>query len=214
MTIKEVIKKIKAGHWLALAGVLLLLVIFFSAKSCKLYDESSILKGKYEAYRALAKEGVKQARIIIAEQEKKIKELEQEQIVSEENIEELEDEIIDLGLTTAELEAKRKELKDKDEIIANLDAQIAAWKEKFSLAQAVIGEKDKIIFSLTEKYEAQVKITSSYKLMYEDLVKVSSVADLRIKALEGDLRQARFWGNLSKASTVILAAIAVIAVIK
>ena len=158
MKIKDILAKMKIGHFFALAALFLLGLIFFTVKSCNLYDENSVLKGKYETYRTLAKEHTKLMQAAIAEQEKKIKELEQKQIIYEENIKKKEGQIASLHVTTGELKKQRRELTDKDAIIANLDTQVAAWKEKFSLAQSVIEEKDKIIFNLTEKYDAQVTI--------------------------------------------------------
>lgn len=185
-------------------GVFFILFFFFMFRTCRLYDENSVLKGKYEAYRAIAIEDIRQAQGVIAEQEKKIKALDEKQKTLEASIEKKNGQIKTLNLATAELEKQRKELTDKDEIIANLDAQIAAWKEKFFIAQSIIEEKDKIIFSLTEKYEAQIKISNSYKLMYEDMVKVNAVAELRIKRLERELRTNRFTGNLGKVSMIAL----------
>ncbi len=205
MKIKDILATMKIGHFLALAALFFLGLIFFTVKSCNLYDENSVLKGKYATYQTLAKEHTKLMQAAIVEQEKKIKELEQKQIIYEENIKKKEGQIASLHGTTGELEKQRRELTDKDAIIANLDTQIAAWKEKFSLAQSVIEEKDKIIFNLTEKYDAQVTISNSYKLQFEEGQKLNQIAELRIQSLEKELRISKFTGKIARAGTLILA---------
>ena len=214
MKIKDILAKMKIGHFLALAALFFLGLIFFTVKSCNLYDENSVLKGKYETYQALAKEHTKLMQAAIAEQEKKIKELEQKQTIYEESIKKKEGQIANLHGTTAELEKKRRELTDKDAIIANLDTQVAAWKEKFSLAQSVIEEKDKIIFNLTEKYDAQVTISNSYKLQFEEGQKLNQIAELRIQSLEKELRISKFTGKIARAGTLILAGLVVYTLVK
>ena len=55
----------------------------------------------------------------------------------------------------------------KDAKIDNLTKQVTIWKQKFTLAESIIAEKDAIIFSLTEQYTNQLQISFNYKELYE-----------------------------------------------
>uniref|UniRef100_A0A6M3IJV3 Uncharacterized protein n=1 Tax=viral metagenome TaxID=1070528 RepID=A0A6M3IJV3_9ZZZZ len=64
-------------------------------------------------------------------------------------------------------------------LIDSLTAQRDTWKERFTLAQQTIKKKDDIIFSLTEKYDTQVKITideRALRLLAEDRIAKMEVA--------------------------------------
>ena len=57
---------------------------------------------------------------------------------------------------------------EKNLIIENLKSQIIVWRDKFTLAQQEISNKDKIIFNLTEKYNSQVIISDQWKKQYQN----------------------------------------------
>lgn len=59
-----------------------------------------------------------------------------------------------------ELEALHPESPTEEEIIDNWQERTELWKNRFSLCQAVIVEKDTIIFSLSQKYEAESQLRS------------------------------------------------------
>ena len=67
--------------------------------------------------------------------------------------------IAGLDKKTKELEAAFANLPDDAAKVVNLQAQVQAWKDKFAVAEGIIADKDKVIFSITAKYDAQVKIT-------------------------------------------------------
>ena len=98
--------------------------------------------------------------------------------------------ISSLDNKVTELEEEFSNLTDKDAKISNLTKQVEVWKEKFSLARGVIMNQDEIIFLLTKKYDAQLKITNSYKDTYEtlqvntkNLQKIVTAQDWQIKKL-------------------------------
>ena len=89
--------------------------------------------------------------------------------------------------------------------VANLKAQIAAWSSKFTLAQAVIAEKDKVISAWAAKFNAQVVISESWKAKYDAECRIRHLAEQGWKASESKLRWTRVMGNI-KSGAVIAAA--------
>lgn len=65
-----------------------------------------------------------------------------------------------------DLEAAEKNITDKDALIVNLRAQIEEWKSQFNLSQSASSDKDAIIFAMTTKYNAQVKISATWQNQY------------------------------------------------
>jgi len=94
---------------------------------------------------------------------------------------------------------------NKDAKIINLQAQLSIWKEKFTLAQAIIADKDKIIFSLTAKYDAQVQITAEWEASCYRQVELHQIALDRISVMEKEWRGIQFG---SKLKTYLIAAAA------
>ena len=80
--------------------------------------------------------------------------------------------------------------------VANLKEQIAVWSSKFTLAQAVIAEKDKIISAWAAKYDAQVTISESWKAKYDAECRLLQLATQGWKSAEGKLRWTRVMSNI------------------
>lgn len=89
-------------------------------------------------------------------------------------------------------------LSDKDAKIENLKAQIQVWEQKFSLAEAMIAEKDEIIFSLQGKYESEIELRQATEVVLEDYKKSLAVRDELISELERKLRSTNRWRTLER----------------
>ena len=173
-------------------AIILAFFLFLSIRTCnQIYDESSALKGEYDALKAQAAkdkaEGGKAIQILETAIEQR------DSIIAGLN---LDIQKTEAGLAQAagrieELEAVEATLTDKDEIITNLRAQIAEWRERFTLAQSVIRDKDAIIFSMSEKYESQRKVSLEYKAQRDAAWVVIEKADIRFSVLEKRLRKQR-----------------------
>ncbi len=72
---------------------------------------------------------------------------------------------------------------DKDAKIKNLQQQITIWKQKFTLAESIIADKDEIIFSLQAKYDAQVRISDNYRSLYEGELAINDVLKKNLSVL-------------------------------
>lgn len=193
--------KTKTKVTFSIAFIVLLALVIVGYKSCNLYDKYSVLKGEYDA---LAEEydqqkvesftKISDLRTIISHNEDKIR-----TIVS--HIRVKDEEIAELHGTTDELEGAYEELIDKDAKISNLTEQVVAWKQKFTLAESVIADKDAIIFSLNEKYESQVKISLEWKGMYENEATLRVIADERFKLTDRKLRGIQLNLNINQGIT-------------
>ena len=203
MTVKTAIK----------IGVGLLIILFLAIgyRSCRdliiLGAKNKELKAQYEAMKKSTQSDKVVSDKVISDQEKKIADLDTKNKEHQATIASLKKKLIPLDQTTSALEAARKTLTNKDDIIANLDQQVAAWKQKFTLAQDIIAEKDAIIFGLTDKYEAQVKISAELRKEYTGEYNLRILAEQRIIVLEKSFKGLRITTGVTKGIAAILGGI-------
>jgi len=150
-----------------LVGFLVLGIVFLVMDKCGDDARLQKLRGEYETHKNITKIIVQEAGRVIQEQDKKIGELDERIDFLNGIIEVKDEDLAELDDKVTDLEDEFETLKDKDEKIENLTKQVSVWKEKFGISQSIIKDKDKIIFSLSKKYEAQIWISESYKKMYE-----------------------------------------------
>lgn len=183
-------------------GVLILGVIIIGYKACNLYDELSVQKGKYEAYRTVAKADYGKALAVIADQGKVIAEKDKEIAVQKEAVFKKGEQIAAMNKTLSALEKEYAGLSNDLLKIDNLEKQVAGWKGQFSLAQGVISDQEKIIAAWEVKFNAQVKISDEYRAALDKQVALNDVAQDLIKGLESKARAARFKANLTTVAAV------------
>jgi len=167
-------KNLKLGIFFFIAAA-----VIFEVRKCSmrpLYDEISILKAQVEFNEQRLKKKDAELEIIVAGYERKIAELNGNIDSAMTVVARLEGADEKIRAQTIELARSEALITDKDELIGNLRKQIEAWKERFSLAEQRLAEKDRIIFALSEKYEAEHKIRleisaslESWKAQYESL---------------------------------------------
>jgi chromosome segregation ATPase len=208
------IPKISKGVWIAVGIALVLGVVLIGYKSCNLGDENAELKGEMNAYKQVAAKNTEAAKKTIAEQTKVIGDMTKKIAVHEAEVSKKNEQIGSLNKTVANLESQYADLKTDAERVVNLKNQVNIWRDKFSLSEGIIKDKDGIIFSLTEKYDAQVKITSAIDTQLYDCRKLQTLYDDRIIVLERSLKQARFVSKLKSWGGVALAAGIVYVVVK
>ena len=178
-------------------GVVAILAVVFLMRSCNLYDEVSVLKGKHEALQIAyadmdlkSKATIEASKADIAARDGVIEEAGRTIIDAEGKIEDKDKKILRLEEAFTQLG------ENKDAKIINLQAQVSIWKEKFTLAQAIIADKDKIIFNLTAKYDAQVKISAEWEVSYYRQVELHQIALDRISVMEKEWKGIQFGSNL------------------
>ena len=176
-------------YWV-LVGILILSVVFLTFDKCGSSIKLDRLKGEYKEAKETAKVEKLIKEEIIKKQQEEIEVLNTTIEVKNTTIAKKERSITELDADVLSLERSFLEENDKDAKISNLIEQVSIWKEKFTLSQGIIADKDEIIFSLSQKYQAQLVISDSYKAMYDTLAvnteKLRSVVraqDWRIKKL-------------------------------
>jgi len=166
-------------------------VVFLFMDKCGSSRKLDNLRGQYEEASRIAKVEKMIKEETIKEQEREIEVLNTTIEAKNTTIVKKEKTNIELDGKVAELEDEFTSLEQQVDKIENLMQQVEVWREKFSLAQGIITDKDEIIFSLNKKYEAQLKISDSYKSMYETLrvntkklEKIVTVQDRQIRILK------------------------------
>jgi len=190
----------KKGYWII--AVIIIIMAFSAYKACRITDEFSRLKGEYKILKKQFEQSKKEGRERIGGLEREIRQKDGEIEKYQAGIAEREKNLTEGKKKIASLEKERENLKDKDEIIANLETQVRQWAEQFSTCQDIIAEKDKIIFSLTGKYEAQVKISAEYKANWEGEHTLRVMAEKQLRLAERHLIEARFWSNVKTAAII------------
>ena len=171
-----------------LIGGSILFIILASFYVCcdraKLVDRISVEKGKYEAYRQITIANEEISAKYIKEQLAKIDELNGAIDSANTHLATLEQSQINAGNTIVKLNESLTTAKTDAEKVPILTALVQEWIGKFNLAQATIAEKDKIIFSLTEKYQAQLQISERYKADWTAETSLRTLAETRLNLLD------------------------------
>lgn len=169
--------------------------------------------GRSEKYKKLEQENKILKKIQKSSQEK-IKNQSEEIQKTTERIRELESHVAEKnealknkGIRIEELEKSYDENAPQEKQITNLREQVQAWKEKFHIAENIIADKDRIIFSLTQKYEAQFAISEEWKTMYENELKLRENLESQIKVLEKQFRTVKFFSKVKTGLFTIIGGI-------
>jgi hypothetical protein len=150
----------------------------------KLVDEINTAKGKYEAYRQLTIASEAVSAKVIREQLGKIDELNGAIDSANGVIAGLEQGQTNAGNAIVKLKESLSQAKTDAEKVPILESLVAEWTIKFNLAQDTIAEKDKIIFSLTAKYQSQLVISERYKADWTDETSLRKMAETRLSLLD------------------------------
>ncbi len=206
--------KINKGILIGIGIALVLVLVLAVNKSCRLGDKYSLLAGEFNAYKQVAAKNVEAAQKTVDNQTKVIADMTKKIVSANAEVFKKNEQIVSLNKTVSNLESQYADLKTDAERVVNLVAQVNIWKDKFSLAEGIIKDKDWIIFSLTEKYEAQVKITGAVQMQLTDCLKLQVLYDDRIIVLERALKKARFVSKLKTWGGVALAGVIVCGLVK
>ena len=96
---------------------------------------------------------------------------------------------------------------DKDAKIGNLTKQVTIWKEKFTLAEKIISEKDTIIFSLKEQYTNQIQISLDYNELYTNVQRVNVQLMSGIKRANKQIVKLKVKNKITNLAGVVLGGI-------
>ena len=189
-------------------GIIVIIVFGFGLyKSCQESSKAAYWRGQYE----LIETRVNEERVELL---KTIDSLEGDIAKSDKDILGLEQEVksnkVDIEDKSAEinkLETAYKTLENDTERVDNLTKQVAQWKEKFLLSESIIASKDKIIFSLTKKYESQFAISDKYRRLYINECEMSQVLTKRLDVCNKELKGLKFSNTVKTGVALALAGI-------
>lgn len=180
----------------------LLSLLFLSFRSCSLTDKYSQLKGRYEAYRAIAKADNEVKNTLIGKQQTTIEQLQKTIETQKTDVEKTKVKIRQLDTTA--LEKAYAKLTDADQKVVNLETQVSIWKQKFTLAQDAIAKQEDIIFNLEQKYQALVVITETFRSQYENEQRLHAMARELLGHAELKLRQRKAESTLKNIAIILL----------
>lgn len=191
----------KNGIVIIISLILLFGLIVYMQKSCAMERENSKLKKKYDTAK---KELLAKQKMYVELRERsatRIKELNEAVSKAKANVESLSLSLEGKDKKLEKLENTYANLLDKDKKIANLEGQVDLWKQKFTIAQGIIAQKDEIIFSLTKKYEQQSKLTYECEGLLSKETELRLLAEKRIETLHKSITASYFTG---KVKTVLI----------
>ena len=178
-------------------------------RSCGESPKEAYWRGQYEVLKAnVEEERVASLKVIeslegnISDKDKAIQRFKEEVKV-------IESKVTEKSRKIGELEDAYSDLQNDTERVDNLIQQVAQWKEKFLLSETIIASKDKIIFSLTEKYESQLKITNEYKSLYINECEMSRVLTMRLDICTKKSKGLKFSGTIKNGIVLTLAGVIV-----
>ena len=192
---------------------LAILTIFLMARSCKLSPKVNRLQGEI----ALRDELIAKGSEALKASDKSLRDAEK---AHSKKIGELNGMIDSSNTVIARLgesdKAKAKRIRDLEATLPNLNTveeQIAyyttwgqEWKDRFSLCQQTVGEKDKIIFSLTQKYEAEFQLRLQTEELIGDYKSQLSLSTQQLQTqgnLVTKLERKLRWNKSLKTGTVV-----------
>jgi len=189
--------------------IFLCLSLAFSGYVVYLQKQIVNLKDELVKVKEAEVKAKEEAEKVIKEKEEVLEKYKAQQKELEEKSKELSQQQTELDKKADQLEKQFVELTDKNAMIANLQEQVKLWKEKFSLAQKELANKDEIIFNLTNQYNVQLDLTNQYKNKYE----LELASRLRLEATFREIYNTNKSTNfMAKINLVALAAIAAICV--
>ena len=172
--------------------------MFLSFKACDVKDQEIVkLKSKVTTQGDVIEKKTSEYDALKSERDEKIAELNGMIDSSNTVVMRKEEEIATQDKKLKELREANKVLTNKDEIIENLKDQIIILDKKFTLARQQLDEKDKIIFALNKKYEAEHRLRLQGEDVIEALVKQVDTQGELIDKLEKKIayqsRVAWYW---------------------
>ena len=182
-----------------------LVAISLVLKTCRVYDKESILMGKYLQEKMRTKEQVKLLNADIEKLQKSIRDKNYLLDQKEGEIAVKQQEIKKANESLHALEVEFTGLLTVEERLRNMTSQRDEWRNKFSLADGIIKDKDVQIDLWRGKYNAAMKIADDYRILSFQWEQQDNACEVVRKAISSELVKARLFGKL-KTGLVITAA--------
>ncbi len=184
-----------------------LAIVFLGLDKCGSLRKADELKGEH-------KKAIEIANVERIIKEEIIKERNEKIVVLNTTIGKLNTTIARKDSELAEIEEELGVIKRDFESLEACQSQYDKLSIAFTLCKSINIDKDTLIFSLNEKYEAQLTILISYKDMYESIRDVLVIRDKQVKELEKINKRLRFSSGLKSGLAVVLAGLIVYNLVK
>lgn len=194
-------------------GILTVMVCVFLIRSCTLVDKYSVLLGEYyvlvetqEKLETISRENIDSALDAIDILAGKNKELTKHITLTEEELVNTDVDIVRLERELDELRSTENpnRLEALELIVVNMESQLTIWKEKFTLCEQIVHDKDSIIFNLKQQYETQVNVSMDWENLYISEKRVRLSCENVLKITTRKLRTARFGGTFKTIAIIAL----------
>jgi len=198
-------------------GVLIVLVGLLVFKSCTLTSRYSTLVGEYNALDGVHKRFEQEATTAILKAREYIFGLRAQNEAIARQVKLTEKQLVNKDVKLIQLNKELVEAQntgDKDAQISNLLSQVNIWKEKFTLAEKIIADKDTVIFNLKQQYEKQVVITVDLEGLYESSQDLLRRNETLFKITQRKLRTAKAGGTLKSVALGVLGGLVAYKIIK
>lgn len=214
--VKPVIKKLLGWKWWWAVGVVLVIALVYTyCGSRRLGDKYNRMKGGYEARVEVAETALETSLVRIAALNDIIS---AKDIIIVEKDAAIAEKLGQLSAGNKELKDLESEYQvlgsDKDAKITNLLAQVATIKESLTVAFSLIADKDAQLAAWEVKFTSSQKISAEWKKAYEDEHALRLVCENLNLALEKKVKSTLFWSRAKNIAVVALAGYAAYNLIK
>lgn len=194
------LKKLLTNIW-TLISILVIGLLIVSLRGCSLYDQNSILKGRYDELKKVA---VADHAILTNE----IGQLTNDNVLKDKEIAKLKEEkiVINTALTSKDkdlIALRASWAKFSVECQDALSVLDAKWIEKELLYKQEISAECGVTALWIGKYNNAIKIGDDWKKDYENERALRLLCEKRVSKLEGGLRWAKFWRTGATALAVV-----------
>ncbi len=188
-------------------GLLIVAVVFLSLDKCGSSRKADELKGEH-------KEAIEIAKVERIIKEEIIKEQNEKIVVLNATIGKLNTTIVKKDSELAEIEEELGVIKRDFESLEACQSQYDKLVIAFTLCKSINVDKDTLMFSLNEKYDAQLVISISYKDMYESIQGVLVIRDKQVKELEKINRRLKLGSGLKTGIVLTMAGVVLYSLLK
>ena len=200
----KILELIRKWAWLILAFCVVgLLALMY--QSCTVDATAEYYKGKYAAEMELraAENDIHAKHIEELGIEKEVLDMEINQLKEENAAIDNDRRVTKKKLADVLAEEPIQPELEEEPLVINLRQQVRLLTFVLEGAEKELENKDKIIFNLTEKYNAQVGISDSYRAMYENEKELHRLAIDRLKIADRRIASLRFTGNAKNVLVVV-----------
>ena len=194
--LKDLVKKYRGWIQAGLIIVGLLITVWAAGRACRGEDKYSRLKGEYNILKKVADETAKNAIQKEKEFNRGIAAKDKEIVALRASSAQKQAKLTNLSGHLTTLEGQYGTLVGCDEKLVNMSAQLDITKQQYILAQQTIADRDSEILIWTQKYNAAVTLSETWKQAYNEEHAAAEGCKKSLSALEGKV------GGLQFGSTV------------